>query len=87
MSSPLLTRSQLTNLASNAAKCSLSTSSRLAAAAEVKRLGVVGAGQMVGIWGITNRYHWEKMADSRRSGSRHCARSSTKGQSPSDSSR
>ncbi len=86
MSSPLLARSQLTNLASNAAKCSFSTSSRLAAAAEVKRLGVVGAGQMVGIRGITDGHHWEKMTDSRRSGSGHCARSSTKGQSSSDSS-
>ena len=82
MFSPLLARSQLTSSASNASKCSFSTGSRLAAAAEVKRLGVVGAGQMVGIWGISNGQHWEKMADSRRSGSGHCARSSTEGQSP-----
>ena len=86
MSSPLLARSPLANLASNAAKCSFSTSSRLAAAAEVKRLGVIGAGQMVGIWSIMNGHHWKKMTDSRRSGFGHCARSSTKGQSPSDSS-
>ncbi|MCJ1449973.1 hypothetical protein MMC28_000301 [Mycoblastus sanguinarius] len=46
MSSPLLASRPLTQLASNASKRSLSTSSRLAAAAEVKRLGVVGAGQM-----------------------------------------
>lgn len=38
----------LIRIASNADRRSFSASSKLAAAAEVKRLGVVGAGQMVG---------------------------------------
>ena len=36
------------NVLGNASRRSLSSSPRLAAAAEVKRLGVIGAGQMVG---------------------------------------
>lgn len=48
MSTTLFAGRQLANLASNASRRSLSTSSSVAAAAEVKRLGVVGAGQMVG---------------------------------------
>ena len=49
MSTSLLAGRQLANLASTASRRSFSTGSSLAAAAEVKRLGVVGAGQMVGI--------------------------------------
>jgi hypothetical protein len=40
---------------------SFSSSSRLAAAAEVKRLGVIGAGQMVSIEGIWHVKGPEKM--------------------------
>ena len=47
MSTFLLANRQLAHLASNTSRRSLSTTSSLAAAAEVKRLGVVGAGQMV----------------------------------------
>lgn len=46
MSSPLLAGRQISNLASNVGRRSLSNRPRLSAAAEVKRLGVVGAGQM-----------------------------------------
>lgn len=49
MSSTLLAGRQLTNVAGNAGRRSFSASTSLAAASEVKRLGVIGAGQMVGI--------------------------------------
>ena len=49
MSSPLRAGRQLSKLNSNTNRRSLSTSSKMSAAAEVKRLGVVGAGQMVGV--------------------------------------
>ena len=49
MSSPLRAGRQLSKLNSSTNRRSLSTSSKMSAAAEVKRLGVVGAGQMVGV--------------------------------------
>ena len=47
MSSPLRTIRPVAGVVANAPRRSMSSSPRLAAAAEVKRLGVVGAGQMV----------------------------------------
>ena len=49
MSSPLKAVRPVANALNNAPRRSMSSSPKLAAVAEVKRLGVVGAGQMVSI--------------------------------------
>lgn len=87
MSTSLLAGRQFANLASNASRRSFSTSSNLAAAAEVKRLGVIGAGQMVGIikHTLASGKSIVSEADSRRSGARYRFGGSPESRGASDS--
>lgn len=60
MSSPLRAVRPVAGVVANAPRRSLSSSPRLAAAAEVKRLGVVGAGQMVRFESVVWKVRYER---------------------------